>query len=254
MTGPPPRADSVNRPTVAVDATATVGGFTVSASFTADAGVTALFGPSGAGKSITLAMIAGLVRPTTGTISIAGRSVADPQADIHVRTQERRLGMSFQQAALLPHRSPLDNVALAVRDGTRRERRGRALELLEQVRAGHLATASTTGLSGGERQRIALARALAGDPRVLLLDEPFSALDRPTRQALQTLVADLVAQHELTALLVTHDLDDLARLADRVVVYEIGRTLGTRSLDGVHADALPHLVGLLDPLPEDRHR
>jgi molybdate transport system ATP-binding protein len=212
--------------TLDVDVTTTAGTFTVRARFAAEPGITALFGPSGAGKSVTLATIAGLLRPGRGRIVIDGRIVADAGRGLHVPTQQRRLGMVFQQAALLPHRSPLDNVALAVSDaGSRSQRRQRSRQLLSQVGADHLADAPTAALSGGEQQRIALARALAGDPRLLLLDEPFSALDQASRDALRQLVVQLVEDRRITAVLVTHDLVDVDALADHTVVYEPGTTV-----------------------------
>lgn len=213
---------------LAVDITTDLGSFSVQATFDASAGITALYGPSGSGKSVTLASVAGLLRPARGRISLGARVLADADTGVHLRTQDRGVGMVFQQAALLPHRSPLDNVALAVIDGSRMQRRAIARELLEQVHASHLATAPTRTLSGGEQQRVALARALAGRARLLLLDEPFSALDQPTRVALRSLVRDLVNTHNLTALLVTHDQVDIEELADRVVLFEPGRTIGMR--------------------------
>ena len=211
-----------------VDTTTTVGVVTVRAAFEAGPGLTALFGPSGAGKSVTLSTIAGLLRPATGRVVIQGRTVADAEQGVHVPTQERRIGMVFQHAALLPHRSPLDNVTLAVRDGSgRRARRAQALGLLHDVRAAHLAEVPTRSLSGGEQQRIALARALAGDPQLLLLDEPFSALDLASRLALRSVLRAIVDERSTPAVLVTHDLDDLAALADRVVLYEPGATVAT---------------------------
>jgi molybdate transport system ATP-binding protein len=212
---------------LAVDATVTSGSFTVTATFEAAPGVTALFGPSGSGKSLTLAGIAGLLRPDTGTIRIGDRLVADATAGVHVRTQDRRIGMVFQHAALLPHRTPLDNVAIAAPERTRAARRQLAGDWLDRVGAPHLTTTPTRALSGGEQRRIALARALVAQPQILLLDEPFSALDGPTRTQLRDLVADLVHGDHLTALLVTHDLDDIAHLADRVVRYTPGSTLDT---------------------------
>ena len=211
-----------------VDITTDLGSFSVQATFGASAGITALYGPSGSGKSVTLASVAGLLRPVRGRISLGARVFADSDTGVHLRTQDRGAGMVFQQAALLPHRSPLDNVALAVMDGSRTQRRAIARELLEQVHASHLATAPTSTLSGGEQQRVALARALAGRARLLLLDEPFSALDQPTRVALRSLVRELVTTHNLTALLVTHDQVDIEELADRVVLFEPGRTIGMR--------------------------
>jgi molybdate transport system ATP-binding protein len=230
-------------PTITVDITTTVGAFSVTAAFEAAPGITALFGPSGAGKSVTLATIAGLLRPRLGTITLGGTLVADATSDVHVRTQERRLGMVFQDAALLPHRSPVDNVALAVRSGDRSQRRSTARSMLERVHASHLATAPTRTLSGGEQQRVALARALAGEPQVLLLDEPFSALDLPTRRSLRQLIRDLVDEHRLTAIVVTHDIDDIAHLADHVVLYEPGRTTGRHELRHASPDDLARLIG-----------
>lgn len=217
---------------VTINATTAAGGSSVHAEFVAGRGITALFGPSGAGKSVTLATIAGLLRPVSGTVEIAGTVVADAGRSIHVRTQQRQLGMVFQDAALLSHRSPLDNVALAVRAGVpRRERREIAAAWLERVQAGHLAHAPTSALSGGERQRVAIARALAGEPSLLLLDEPLSALDHHTRVTLRQLVLDIVDEHSIGALLVTHDVDDILALATAVVVFEPGRTVGTYPVD-----------------------
>jgi len=187
--------------------------------------VTVLSGPSGSGKSLTLAAIAGTLRPVRGVIRLDDVVFADVDSRIHVRSQDRRLGVVYQHAALLDHRSPLDNVALAVRDGDAALRRSSAMELLARVGAGSLADAKTRSLSGGERQRIALARAMAGSPRLLLLDEPFSSLDSASRAELRALLKELVAEHRLIALVVTHDQADVDALADRVVVYEPGRTV-----------------------------
>lgn len=231
-------------PSMTASFTTTAGAFTVTAEFTACPGITALFGPSGSGKSVTLATIAGLLRPVSGLINVAGTVVADPARRLHVRTQDRRLGMVFQHPALLPHRDPLENVALAVHHGTRTQRREIARGWLEQVHADHLAEAPTRTLSGGEQQRVALARALAGKPRLLLLDEPFSALDQRTRQSLRQLVRELVDTHQLTGILVTHDLDDIAHLANRVVLYEPGFTVASHDLDVGRTDQLSDLLGL----------
>lgn len=211
--------------TVEVDMKVNVPGFSVEARFDARRGVTALVGPSGSGKSLVLAAVAGLVRPARGSIVIGGDTVAAPGH--HMRTQNRGIAMVMQDAALLPHRTPLDNVALAVRhDLARRERRNIAEATLEEVGAVHLASSDTRHLSGGERQRVALARALAGEPQLLLLDEPFSSLDQPSRVALRALVDATVMTREVTALLVTHDLDDVVALADAVVPFVPGSAMG----------------------------
>lgn len=222
-----------------IAATTTSGSFSVRAHFDATTGITALFGPSGSGKSVTLATVAGLLRPSSGTVVLAGRTVADAEEQVHVPTQERRVGMVFQHAALLPHRSPLENVVLAVRDAPdRAARKATAHRWLERVRAGHLADAPTASLSGGEQQQVALARALAGEPQLLLLDEPFSALDQPTRDSLRELLRAIVVHDGIAALLVTHDVADITTLADRIVHYEPGRTVAVEDV-GRDADPLP---------------
>ncbi len=213
-------------PVVDAQFSITAGEFTIHADIRAEHGITVLFGPSGAGKSLTLATIAGLRRPDAGTISINGQPVANVDTGLHVRTQDRHVGVVFQDSLLLPHRHVRDNVALAVRQGSRAERRRAADTILATVQATHLADASPLRLSGGERQRVALARALAGQPSVLLLDEPFSALDYTTRRTLRSLLRELVDQTGLPALLVTHDLDEASELADRTIMFHDGNTTG----------------------------
>jgi len=199
--------------------------FGVDATFSAATGITVLSGPSGSGKSLTLAAIAGTLRPARGVIRVDNVVFADVEGGVHVRSQDRRLGVVYQHAALLDHRSPLDNVMLAVREGDEALRRSTAMALLKRVGAAGLARAKTRLLSGGERQRVALARAMAGAPRLLLLDEPFSSLDASSRAEMRRLLKALVVEHQLIALVVTHDQADVDALADRVVVYEPGRTV-----------------------------
>jgi len=199
--------------------------FGVDATFSAATGITVLSGPSGSGKSLTLAAIAGTLRPARGVIKVDDVVLADVKGGVHVRSQDRRLGVVYQHAALLDHRSPLDNVMLAVREGDGASRRSTAMALLKRVGAAGLARAKTRLLSGGERQRVALARAMAGTPRLLLLDEPFSSLDASSRAEMRRLLKALVVEHQLIALVVTHDQADVDALADRVVVYEPGRTV-----------------------------
>ena len=229
---------------LSVDVTTTAGSFTVVARFEAHPGITVLFGPSGSGKSLTLATIAGFLRPREGRISLHGELVADASTDLHVSTQERRIGMVAQYAALLPHRSPLDNVALAIRDPSRAARREQARQWLGEVGAEQLVDATTAHLSGGEQQRVALARALAGKPQLLLLDEPFSALDQPTRVRLRQLLRRIVDDHRIAAVVVTHDLDDAASLADRVVLYQPGHTTTQHDTTPDTPGQLARILGL----------
>ena len=229
---------------LSIDATITTGSFTVRAAYQADSGITALFGPSGSGKSVSLAAVAGLLRPSAGQISIADQVVAHAGNGIHVPTQDRHIGMVFQEPALLPHRSPLDNVAIAVRDiSDRTRRRALAGHWLDRVGAADLAHAPTATLSGGEQQRVALARALVGAPSLLLLDEPFSALDQPTRVALRSLVRELVDEQQIAAVVVTHDVADIVALADQVVLFEPGATIAAHDLRLGHPEELAELLG-----------
>jgi len=178
-------------------------------------GTVALVGPSGAGKTSVLRAIAGLVKPASGRIALDGDVWFDSSRRLHRKPDERRVGVLFQEYALFPHMSVRENVAYAGRSRTD--------EYLERFRISHLAKERPTELSGGERQRVALARALARDPGVLLLDEPLSALDANTRLAVRGELQELLREFGLPTLLVTHDYEDAASLADRVGVLVEGR-------------------------------
>jgi molybdate transport system ATP-binding protein len=177
----------------------------------------ALVGPSGAGKSSVLRAIAGLLRPERGRIALGARPWLDTEEQIDLPPERRSVGLVFQEYALFPHLDVRRNVAFGGRE--------RVDELLERFRISHLARARPADLSGGERQRVALARALARDPAVLLLDEPLSALDAHTRGVVRGELAELLAELRLPTLLVTHDFEDAAALADRVGVIVDGRIL-----------------------------
>ena len=207
---------------LSVDVHGLIGEFRLAADFVLPPGLTVLFGPSGAGKTRLLRLIAGLDRPVRGRIELDGVVFDDVTANVHVPVHRRHIGMVFQQPYLLPHRSVHANVALASRQGDRHQRRTHADDLLGLVGAGDFAARRPTQLSGGQRQRVALARALAGQPRLLLLDEPFNALDQPVRRRLRSLVRDIVDQTGLPTLFVTHDPDELRTLADHVLLAENG--------------------------------
>ncbi len=200
-----------------VDADIEAGDTRITARFVAAPGITALTGPSGIGKSLTLAAIAGIVRPARGTIRFGHLTWADPSLGRHVPSQQRGVGMVFQDGLLLPQRNARANVELGVRQ--RAQRRPVAERWLERTGIAHRAEASPNTLSGGERQRVALARALAGRPRLLLLDEPFSAVDVAARDSLRRLVRSVVDETGLIAVLVTHDAEDVRALADTVVQW-----------------------------------
>jgi molybdate transport system ATP-binding protein len=205
-----------------IDVQHEVGTFALGAKLDLPRGLGVLLGPSGAGKSLTLRLLAGLERPARGRIVCDGEIWVDTAGRAWRRPQDRRVGMVFQDALLLPHRTVLANVAMAVRAARPPERKRAALAWLERVGAAELACRRPAGLSGGQRQRVALARALAGQPRLLLLDEPFGALHLEVRRELRELVRKLVAEHALSALLVTHDRDEAAALADCLIVAETG--------------------------------
>ncbi|HLY85651.1 MAG TPA: ABC transporter ATP-binding protein [Gaiellaceae bacterium] len=182
----------------------------------------ALVGPSGAGKSSVLRVIAGLVEPQRGHVRLDGERWLDMERRVSLPPEQRRVGLVFQDYALFPHLTVRGNVAFGAR--------GRDVDtLLERFRIGHLAATQPQELSGGERQRVALARALARDPAVLLLDEPLAALDAHTKAEVRHELAELLRELALPTLLVTHDYEDAAALADEIGVLVEGRLrqLGT---------------------------
>jgi molybdenum ABC transporter ATP-binding protein len=177
-------------------------------------GPVALVGPSGAGKSSVLRAIAGLLRPSSGRVALDGETWLDVERGVDLAADERRVGLVFQDYALFPHLSVRANVAYGGKE--------RADELLERFRISHLARARPGELSGGEQQRVAVARALARDPGVLLLDEPLAALDAHTKAGVRAELQELLADLGLPALIVTHDYEDAVALAGRVGVLVDG--------------------------------
>ena len=179
----------------------------------------ALLGPSGCGKTTLLRIIAGFVEQTEGRVVVGGRPIdgLPPNA--------REVGVVFQNYALVPHMTALDNVGygLASRGRPRAEQRARAREMLEMVQMAHLAERLPREMSGGQQQRVALARALAVDPRILLLDEPFAALDKSLRLDMQIEVKRIQRMAGITCIMVTHDQEEALSMADRVAVINHGR-------------------------------
>jgi molybdate transport system ATP-binding protein len=207
---------------LAVDVAKRVGEFSLTSRFDAGSGIAVVLGPSGAGKSLTLGLVAGIERPDRGRILLDGNTLVDTARGIWISPQDRRVGMVFQDSLLLPHRTVLDNVALAVRKRKKPERRAEAMRWLDQVDATAWAGRHPHQLSGGQAQRVALARALAGEPRILLLDEPFNALDPPVRHRLRVLLMELVRRRRVPTLFVTHDATEAFLLADEIHVIEGG--------------------------------
>ena len=189
--------------------------------------VLALVGPSGSGKTTVLRAIAGLLRADEGEIHSNGDCWFDSRHDIHIETRRRRVGYVFQNYALFPHLSALHNVMEAMLELPVAEREQRARDVLARVRLAGLEDRVPAALSGGQQQRVAVARALAREPQVLLLDEPFSAVDRATRQRLYRELAELRRDLAMPVILVTHDLDEALMLADQLCVLHQGSTLQT---------------------------
>ena len=178
-----------------------------------------LVGPSGCGKSTLLRVIAGLEEPTTGTVLVDGVDVTTTPAE------KRRVGLVFQSNALFGHLRVDRNIAFGLRHLPKQERRERVAEMLDLVKLGDLAHRYPHQLSGGEQQRIALARALAPRPPVVLLDEPYGALDEVLREEIGWEVKEILSQRNTAAILVTHDRHEAMTLGDRVAVMDSGRIL-----------------------------
>ena len=187
--------------------------------------VLALVGPSGSGKSTLLRCIAGLHAPAEGRIECGGETWLDTASGKNLSTARRRIGMVFQNYALFPHLSALENVLEGMDDARSAEARERARQLLHKVHLDGLERRRPHQLSGGQQQRVAVARALARDPRVLLLDEPFSAVDRATREKLYGELAELRRDLHMPVILVTHDLEEAVMLADRMTILSRGKSL-----------------------------
>jgi molybdenum ABC transporter ATP-binding protein len=221
--------------------------FELRSHFQASGGITALFGPSGAGKTLTLRCIAGLSRPDAGTVSLNGRSLYDSAAGVDLPTRERSIGYVFQQYALFPHLTVEKNVGYGLRELSAGERTARVEALLEIVGLAELRARRPSELSGGQQQRIALARALAPEPSLLLLDEPFAAVDQRARRRLRTELRALHDRVGTPMLLVTHDLDEVRQLADFLVLIDAGRIVRAGSVAELLTPPLdPGIAALLE--------
>lgn len=208
-----------------------LGPFSYEAELTAGDEIVVLFGHSGAGKSVTLQLIAGLLKPDSGRIVIDGRVVFDADARIDVPPQERGVGYVVQELALFPHLSVAQNIAYGIPSGV--DRHARTTQLLALLGLEGFERRRPATLSGGQRQRVALARALGRDARLLLLDEPFSALDDSLRAGMRRELLRLKAELGLTILFVTHDLREAHLLADRLAVFDDGKLLQFANRDDV---------------------
>jgi len=202
-----------------------VPGFTLTAELAVEAGVLILFGPSGTGKSLTISVLAGIMTPTTGRIRLGPDLLLDVEAGINVPAHERRIGYVPQHHSLFPFADVASNVAFGLPRARRRRDDPAVRELLEELELDRLADADPNALSGGERQRVALARALIVQPRLLLLDEPFAALDRQGRARLRQVLSRTLERRGTPAVFVTHSPAEALEVGTRMVLYERGRTV-----------------------------
>jgi molybdate transport system ATP-binding protein len=197
------------------------GAFQLEARFSLDDGVLVLFGPSGSGKTTTVLALCGLERLTRGRISLDGDTLDDPARGIHVRPQDRHLAYVPQHHALFPHLRLYENVAF----GLKKTPRSEVIGLLDALELSGLERRYPHQLSGGQRQRVALARALVRRPKLVVLDEPFSSLDREIRVKARAKVREIRKAYGVPLVLVSHDVADAVALGDRAVVFDHGRTV-----------------------------
>jgi molybdate transport system ATP-binding protein len=220
--------------------------FELKVAFSSDEDRVVMFGESGAGKSATLQAIAGLLKPNRGRIVVGDRTLFESSRDIDLPARERRVGYVFQDYALFPHLTVWDNVAYGLkRFGKWRlteAERSRVADMLRLMGLHRLAEVRPGFLSGGQRQRVALARALITEPQVLLMDEPFAALDVRLRRRMREELADVQQRFSVPLVLITHDLQDVEQLAQTLVVIDLGqvtRTVPLRPLrSSLGADSL----------------
>ena len=212
-------------------------GFTLRSAFSADHGATAILGASGCGKSMTLRCIAGIVRPDRGRIVLDGRVLFDSERHIDLPPQQRGVGLLFQNYALFPNMTVEQNVLCGLKqEKNRAARQKRCAEMLRALRLEPLAGQYPAQLSGGQQQRTALARILVGRPGILMLDEPFSALDSYLREEVEGEVGALLDSFAGTALLVTHNRDEAYRLCPKMIVMDKGQVLRAGTTKEVFAD------------------
>ncbi len=223
-------------------------------SFSLESGrILALLGPSGCGKTTTLRLIAGFEMPDEGRIAIAGQTVADAERRVHIEPEARGVGVVFQDYALFPHLTVTQNVGFGLERSSRGDRRARVAQILDLVGLTDFAERYPHELSGGQQQRVAVARALAPEPALVLLDEPFSNLDADLRAQMRDEVEKVLRATGTTAIFVTHDQEEAFTIADQVGVLNHGRLEQLEAPEVIyHHPATPFVaefVGAADFLP-----
>jgi molybdate transport system ATP-binding protein len=214
---------------IAFDAEQAYGTFALSASFTSDAGVTAIFGPSGSGKTTVLRLIAGLERPIRGRIAVRDRVLVDTQQGVFVPKHRRRVGLVFQDAQLFPHMTVGQNIRFGRWFAPKSAPDVPSGPVIDAIGIAGLLDRRPSRLSGGERQRVALARALLAAPDVLLMDEPLASLDETRKAEILTLIKRIGDEFGTPIIYVTHAFSEVSVLASHVVVLDRGRVVATGS-------------------------
>lgn len=223
-----------------------VNGFTLEAQWQVDNELAVLFGYSGSGKSLTLHLIAGLMAPNRGKIISDGQILYDHKQRINVAPQKRSLGYVCQNLALFPHMTVKQNIKYGAKGLKRQEQEEGVRELLETFHLRDLENKLPGEISGGQKQRVALARALIRQPQALLLDEPFSALDHPLRLEMRQFLQEIRKKFQVPVILVTHDLQEVLSLGDKLIIYVAGKTVQTGTPQEIMAGpATPEVANLL---------
>ena len=220
-------------------------GFTLDVAWQINNELAVLLGYSGAGKSMTLRMIAGLMKPDDGFVRLDNKSFFESASKIHLPPQERPFGYVFQDLALFPHMTALKNILYGSQGLDESEKRERAMEMIRAFHIEGLEHKYPSEISGGQKQRVAFARALMRRPEVLLLDEPFSALDKPLRLEMRRFLRDIKDRFGIPIVLVTHDVAEAHTLADTVIVYSKGRVLQTGTPREVFDNPWNSEIGML---------
>jgi len=225
-----------------VDIEYTRGDFQLRTKFVSEDRVIALFGRSGSGKTSIVQCLAGLLKPSAGYIRIAGETLFDSSARINVRPEKRRIGYVFQDARLFPHLKVRGNLTYGMNLLPVNERRHEPQEIAEMLGIDDLMNRLPSTLSGGERQRVAIGRALLASPKLLLMDEPLSALDNDRKSEIMPFIENLRDQLGVPIVYVSHAIEEVVRLADTMVVLADGKTLATGDVEDIMSrlDLRPH--------------
>ncbi len=247
----PPKGSQKNRRLFGMGVSKTFRGrekinsFTLDVEWHMDNELVVLLGYSGAGKSMTLQMIAGLMEPDEGLVLSNGKIFFDSEKGINIPPQKRPFGYVFQDLALFPHMTVKENILYGADGMDNRERAKKAMELIERFHLKGLEDRLPSEISGGQKQRVAIARALIRRPDVLLLDEPFSALDNPLRVEMRALLKEVRREFSIPVVLVTHDITEALTMADRLIIYSKGKVVQTGSPEEVFSNPKTEEVALL---------